>query len=168
MLVHLSTRPIQLPLRSTGPALRAEYFPNQHLDGPACRTTRSWGNVLQKPCGKANDFSARITGLTFITKPGLYEISLGSDDGSRMWIGKEKILDLWSNHPMESDSCLVRLAKGAYPIRIEFYQDWGAAMMSFHLSDFKTGKHIQPGRILRHRVVRPNRFGHRDRLNTYR
>lgn len=63
-------------------------------------------------------FNSTIT----INEEACYEFSLNSDDGSKLWIEEEFILDNGGNHAMQLKKDSFVLQKGTYPIKIWYQQ----------------------------------------------
>jgi beta-glucosidase len=120
------------------PGLKAEYFTNPDLAGrPALtRIDRNidfnW-NDGNPGTGIGNDnFSVRWTGRLVAPAGGSYQLSLWSDDGSRLFIDDKLVIDHWSDHGPEAKLATMTLARGrAYNVRIEYYEKSGGACMRF-------------------------------------
>ena len=61
-------------------------------------------------------------GYMEIPKKGAYEFSLGSDDGSRLFIGGKRVLDNDGIHGVTTRQGSIELSPGKHPIRIEFFE----------------------------------------------
>jgi alpha-D-xyloside xylohydrolase len=78
-------------------------------------------------------FSARWEGALVAPEDGEYEIGLEGDDGFRLYLQGEKIIDDWNNGPKRYKSAKVTLKKGQkVPLKIDYYQ--GAAERSLRLA----------------------------------
>lgn len=107
---------------------RAEYFNNTSLSGsPALvrdegQPNSNWGYGSPAPGIIGNDyFSARWTRtLEFI--PGRYRFTVTTDDGARLWVNNQLIVNNWRNQPALPASGEIDLAGGAIPIRMEYYE----------------------------------------------
>lgn len=77
------------------------------------------------------DHAIRLTGYVKIEKEGLYRLALRSDDGSRLLIHDEILIDHDGAHPPTVASGLVRLDAGHHPIEIEYFQGRGGQSLSF-------------------------------------
>jgi hypothetical protein len=75
----------------------------------------------------ANDFVVRWTGIIRVETPGQYTFGLRSDDGSRLYIGDNLVIDNVKGKPMELVEGKAELPAGDHPIRIEFGQGSGGA-----------------------------------------
>lgn len=84
--------------------------------------------------GRENSFAIRFTTLLQITKPGQYQIHLGSDDGSRAYVGKELIVDNSGVHPHSSKSGKVILDVGFHPLTVDYFQGGGEWTLDVELA----------------------------------
>ncbi|HVO98785.1 MAG TPA: PA14 domain-containing protein [Bryobacteraceae bacterium] len=67
-------------------------------------------------------FAIDYTGRFWAETPGYYEFSLLSDDGSKLYIDGEEIIDNDGPHPPQEVTGSVRLSHGAHNIRVSYYQ----------------------------------------------
>ncbi|ARN55819.1 Xylan 1,4-beta-xylosidase precursor [Sedimentisphaera salicampi] len=108
--------------------LIGHYYDNKNFDGsPAEVQTDSqvnfnWtGKSPAKRILKTN-FSVRWTGALKAEETGNYILGLNSDDGSRLYIDGELVIDNWGNHAAKLETCKYRLEKKqTYEIKIEYY-----------------------------------------------
>lgn len=81
---------------------------------------------LQAVTGERQDFFALVMhGHLRIDEDGLYRLIILSDDGSKLRLGEDWIIDNDGNHPPKAVGRLVRLKQGYHPIRIEYFQGNG-------------------------------------------
>ena len=67
-------------------------------------------------------FAIDYTGRFWIEKPGLYRFALTSDDGSRLYIDDQMVVDNDGIHPIDTKSGSVELAGGIHRIRVQYFQ----------------------------------------------
>ncbi|MBO3271183.1 PA14 domain-containing protein [Hymenobacter defluvii] len=68
-------------------------------------------------------FSVRWTGYLYAPSTGTYKFKIATDDGMRVWIGQQQILDSWQYQPVTMSSTHMVLKAGRYyPIRVEYFQ----------------------------------------------
>lgn len=80
------------------------------------------------------DFYALVfTGFIDIPEKDLYRLTLKSDDGSRLFIDGKLLVDNDGPHPVQEFSGLTRLDKGLVPIRVEFFEGIGNALLELRL-----------------------------------
>ncbi|MFO7661177.1 MAG: PA14 domain-containing protein [Chloroflexota bacterium] len=115
------------------PYWRASYWNNMQLSGtPALVTTESninfnWGTGSPYNEIQADQFSARWVRYIDVT-PGTYRFTVTSDDGVRLWINDELILDAWHDRAAETDYVYHYLPAGHHLVRMEYYENTGLAV----------------------------------------
>jgi hypothetical protein len=88
----------------------------------------------------ADEFALRFEGLLNIETPGLQQLELNTDDGSRLWIDGELVLDHWGHHGLSPRTAKVALDPGLHAARIDYYAEDGWAGVHF--------RYAPPGREL--------------------
>ncbi len=73
--------------------------------------------------GIKDKFYANISGWIKVEAGGLYKFRLGSDDGSRLMIKNEKIIDNDGIHEATSLEGSVELGPGSHPLRLEYFNN---------------------------------------------
>ncbi len=132
--------------------LQAEYFEGTDLKISNRRVTRvdpqvnfDWGEGSPDPAIGSDDFSARWMGSIRPPASGMFTFYTVSDDGVRLWVNGQKIIDNWSLHPAEEDSGTVQLAAGQmYPITLEYFESGGLATIQLSWSGPSQSKDIIP------------------------
>ncbi len=94
-------------------------------------------------------FGVDYYGEFYITKPGEYKFDLESDDGSRLEIDNQQLIDNDELHPAQSKTAKVNLAVGRHMIHVPYFQGSppgvaliltikppGESTRPFNLSDF--------------------------------
>ncbi len=78
----------------------------------------------------ANDtFSARWTGQVQAPVTGTYTFYTQSDDGVRLWVNNQQLVNNWTDHGSTENSGTIALTAGQrYDIRMEFYENGGDAV----------------------------------------
>ena len=71
------------------------------------------------------NYGLRFSGFIKVPTEGLYVFSTASDDGSRLSIGKEVIVNNDGLHGVMSNSGLIRLKAGLHPITVTFFEQGG-------------------------------------------
>ncbi len=67
-------------------------------------------------------FAIDYTGKFWINDPGMYSFSLLSDDGSKLYIDDQVVVDNDGVHPPEEKSGSVELAGGIHSMRVSYFQ----------------------------------------------
>ena len=82
--------------------------------------------------GIRNDNIGFRSGRTInLLKNGDYQFSLGSDDGSRLWIDGQLIIDVWKDQSYKTQTVQKYLSAGNHQFRIDWYENSGDARVSF-------------------------------------
>ena len=150
-------RPVHLlPSNTTqgDQGLWGEYFNNRHLEGePVFQRLDSmvdfkWGigppiflNDTQKERNEEKDederlnqdnFSVRWTGFIQPPKTGPYSFVVATDDGIRVYLDDQLVIDNWWSHDVEYQYSIQNLVAGRkYKLKLEYYEEIGGARMSF-------------------------------------
>ena len=83
------------------------------------------GNFMNS--GRSEDVAAVFTGYVFAEIDGVYTFSINSDDGSKLFIGDELIINNDGLHGMIRRTGTKPLSAGWHQIRIEFFERGGGA-----------------------------------------
>lgn len=78
---------------------------------------------------KQEKFALRFTGFFEAPKDGVYSFYLRSDDGSRLWIGDDIVVDADGLHAAREAKGSVMLKAGKHPLAIEYFQAGEAKML---------------------------------------
>jgi len=86
-----------------------------------------WGSGSPHPNVIADRFSARWT--RYIDVPaGTYRFSATSDDGIRVYVDHDLIIDGWWDHPAQTFTADLYLAAGYHLVVVEYYENMGHAV----------------------------------------
>ena len=77
--------------------------------------------------GRSDDFGVVWNGWIDIPASGYWTLGTESDDGSRLYIGDEMVVDNDGLHGMQSRSGTIGLGAGRHQVRIEFFERGGGA-----------------------------------------
>jgi predicted alpha/beta superfamily hydrolase len=80
---------------------------------------------------RKENYACLFEGYIEIKEEGNYIFGLGSDDGSKLYLGNQLMFDLDGLHAMSDKSYVVTLEKGFYPLRLEYFQKGGGANLEF-------------------------------------
>jgi hypothetical protein len=89
-----------------------------------------WGFGSPDPAINPDRFSARWTTSVYL-EAGLYRFTTVSDDGVRVWVGGEQVIDNWTVHAEETDVATRSLDEGIYDIVVEYFENTGVATIFF-------------------------------------
>jgi len=118
------------------PDWKGEYFSNRKLNGsPAVvrndkKIDFNWGNGAPAAGLPADNFSVRWTRKLHFTA-GTYRFTVKVDDGARLWVDGQLIVDQWHDGIGTYTGDLY-LAEGQHTVRMEMYERTGGAQA--HLS----------------------------------
>src|ERR1700752_3627499 len=119
-----------LTVNGKDPGVQAEYFNNSELRGlPA--TTRideridfNWGRYKPVAELSENNFSVRWTGRLTPAESGKYTLGFTADDGARLYLDNQLLVDAWTNNPTKTVTREVSLEAGRnYELRMEYFQN---------------------------------------------
>ena len=87
-----------------------------------------WGDY-SPGCGVPNDgFSARWVGDVELAA-GVYLFETLSDDGVRVRVDGETVIDFWGDHPATTLANRVEVGAGVHHIEVEYYENGGQAVV---------------------------------------
>lgn len=127
-----------LPIGTTPPpgptgAWYAEYFNNTALAGTPILVQNdpvidfNWGSGSPGRLVNPDQFSVRWTTNINISAPGRYRFTARTDDGVRVYVNNQLLIDAWFDHAVQSFSGEVNLGAGSIPVRVEYYENTGLA-----------------------------------------
>lgn len=87
-------------------------------------TGQSTGFDLEA-AARMNSFGMRFTGFIHVPKEGSYTFHLGSDDGSRLSVDGDEVVNVDGVHPHQEKSARRTLAKGPHAIVVDYFQGGG-------------------------------------------
>jgi len=133
--VRIIVGPTPTPARAfTG--WRGEYYANRNLAGDPVLVrddeaiTFNWGTTRPVTGVPADGFSVRWS-RTLSFGEGTYRFYARSDDGVRVWVDGQLIIDQWHDASGVTHSAERTLSTGAHTLRIEYYENGGAASIQF-------------------------------------
>ena len=117
----------------TGTGLSATYFNNADFTGTSvsridATVDFNWGTGSPASSIAVDTFSARWTGQVEAPVTGSYTFYTVSDDGVRLWVNGQQVVNNWTDHASIENSGTITLTAGQrYDIRMEFYENGGGA-----------------------------------------
>jgi uncharacterized protein YndB with AHSA1/START domain len=150
--------------RAATPAvgLSAAYFNNATLSGSPVvsrvdtEVNYNWGAGSPAAAVPTDNFSARWTGTLTAPASGVFEIFTASDNGVRVWIGDQLVVNSWTDHPPMENSGSLNLVQGTqYPIKVEYFEIRGNAMISLQWSGPGIARGVIPRSVLSTTVSTP-------------
>ena len=77
-----------------------------------------------KGAKQEDHFGYIFTGYIYAPEDGVYEFSTRSDDGSVLYIGKEKVVDNDASHAAIDAMGRIPLQKGYHPFALHYFEDY--------------------------------------------
>src|SRR5207248_1297283 len=120
---------------AAGTGLAATYFDNIDFTGAKVSRTDptvnfNWGSGSPAPSIGVDTFSARWTGQVLAVESGTYTFRTNSDDGVRLWVNGQLLIDHWTDHAATYDTATITLQAGRrYAITLEYYENGGDAVL---------------------------------------
>jgi uncharacterized repeat protein (TIGR01451 family) len=128
------------PPPGDGIGLYGEYFNNMDLTGPGVTridptVSFYWYTGSPDPAIDYDTFSARWTGSVQPFYSDLYTFTTYSDDGVRLWVDGQQIINNWTSHTGTSDSGTIALEAGRlYQLRLEYFDNTVDAIITLSWS----------------------------------
>lgn len=113
-------------------------------------------NFTLAPKTQEDYFNFRFDGFLYITTAGDYAFKLGSNDGSRLWIKQNLLIDNDGIHELATlESSALSLSEGAHRITVEFfdYTDIDTLIVEYKGPDTNNEWVVIPSTALRSNVV---------------
>ena len=136
-----------------GTGLAGAYYSNQLMtftNPPTLVRTDAtvnfdWGSGSPDPSISVGEFTVMWTGAVQPQFNEIYTFYTTTEDGVRLWVNGQLIVDEWINQPATEWSGSIALPAGRQvPITMEYYQDNGVASASLAWSSPSTAKSIIP------------------------
>jgi GH43 family beta-xylosidase len=133
----------------SGGGLVGQYFHNEDFTGLAYEQTEAvnfdWGDTSPAPGVNSNTFSVRWTGQVEAQHSEQYTFYTTSNQGVRLWVDGKLLIDNWEPHNTEVDSATISLTAGQrYDIRLDYYEQYGAAEIQLEWSSATQLREIVP------------------------
>src|SRR5262249_23907022 len=138
------------PVVGTGAGLMGQYFADQTLSKLVLSRTDAavnfdWGTGSPAASVPVDHFSARWTGQVQAQFSETYTFYTNSDDGIRLWVNGQQLINNWTDHsPMENSGTITLVAGQKYSIIMEYYENGGGAVAKLLWSSPSTAKQAVP------------------------
>ncbi len=112
---------------TSGGAWTCTYFKNQFLDDPAGSVIVpaigfNWGGNSPYPGVPRNLWSMRCTSVQYFPTNGLYQFNAQVDDGVRIFVDGNAVVNAWTNHAGTTQVGTANLNAGPHNLTVEYYQ----------------------------------------------
>jgi beta-N-acetylglucosaminidase/RNase P/RNase MRP subunit p29 len=133
--IDVSLEPFQNSIEDTWVA---EYYPNKTLKGnPVVEGGKgsaaklaainfNWKSGSPHSSIPVDGYSARFT-KSMEFEEGTYEFQIRADDGSRIWVDDQLVIDSWVSTSGHLKTGKVSLAKGRHTVKVEYFEGVGLA-----------------------------------------
>ena len=133
----------------TGTGLTATYFADKELSDEAFTRTDAevdfrWNRSAPDSRLNANHFSARWTGDVEPLRSGEITFHVSADDGARLWVGEELLVDQWHRGPVEAEGAITLTAGERVPLRLEYREHRGEASVKLEWESQGHGRRVIP------------------------
>lgn len=125
------------PSSGNGPGLFAQFYNNMTLSGSPVLTRVdpqvdfNWGGNSPGSGVNSTQWSAKWTGTITAPQTGTYTFSITSDDGSRLFLNGQKLIDNWRDQASNTQTATISLNAGqSYSIEADYYQNGGLSNMA--------------------------------------
>jgi hypothetical protein len=135
----------------TIPGLKVDYFARTDLTQPVFTRTDpaidfNWGQGSPSRAVPTDSFSARWSGQLQAKFSETYTFHLVSDDGVRLWVNGQLLIDHWKPHAQTEDQAQITLvANQRYDFQLEYYEYTGDAIARLFWSSPSQAKQIVSG-----------------------
>ncbi len=109
--------------------LRGAYYNNQTWEGEPEKISIDTDIGEKAKTLKFQKVSVRWSGFIEISETGEYTFSTNSDDGSRLFIDNNLVVDNGGVHGLEKVEGKIHLLKGLHKIKIQYFQTGGLAVL---------------------------------------
>ena len=134
----------------SGTGLMGTYFPSADFTGTSVTHLDptidfDWGNGAPLSGIGVDNFSVRWTGQVQAQFSETYTFTTLSDDGVRLWVNGQQLIDNWTDHgPAENTGTITLVAGQKYDVKMEFYENGGGAVAKLSWASPSTAKQIIP------------------------
>jgi hypothetical protein len=146
--------PVGFTAGGVGTGLTATYYSNINCEGDPAVTTVSavdfnWGLSQEPIPGQTDFFSARYLGALHPRFTGPLTVTVRSDDGVRLWLDGELVVDAWKAQSATSYSATIDATAGQpVTVRLDYYERTGGATVKLFWESANEAKRIIPAEFL--------------------
>ena len=138
----------------TEPGVSYRYFEGSYKSVPDfSKLTPAKTGVQESfgiPGGGSGNFAVELAGYIKIPMFGLYTFYTTSDDGSRLWVAGELVVDNDGLHSSSEKSGQILLKPGLHPIKVGYFEAGGAKVLKVGYQGIGAKKKAVPANMLVH------------------
>jgi hypothetical protein len=126
------------PLGTPTDRWKLEIFDNKALGGSTVEQRTDavgaggfsfdWGTGRASGCTGVDNFAVRFTRTISVSSAGDYKFTTTTDDGARLWVDGQLLIDRWVDQAPASYTATKTLAAGTHDVRMEYYENAGGAV----------------------------------------
>ena len=141
---------VPIAANGNGDGLTANYFNGMNFDTPVysrkdATINFDWGTGSPNASVNSDQFSARWTGQIEPRYSGIYTFYLNTDNGRRLWINNQLVVDKWIDDWGTEYTGTILLTTGQkYDIRVEYFEDNGGANCKMEWSSLLQAREVVP------------------------
>ena len=91
-----------------------------------------WGNGSPDPLVQNDGFQVRWTGTIYAEESGTYYFRAYTDDGLRLFIDEQSVIDEWWDFPATNHYSQIELDPGLHDLEMEYYENGGGAVAQLY------------------------------------
>ncbi|MBN2485785.1 MAG: T9SS type A sorting domain-containing protein [Bacteroidales bacterium] len=134
----------------TGDGLTGSYFNGMNFETPVltrkdANLNFNWGTGSPATGINSDGFSARWTGSILPRYSNTYTFYIASDNGRRVWVNNQLIIDKWiDNWDITYSGTIALNANQKYDIKVEYFENYGGANIKLEWSGAQQAREIIP------------------------
>ncbi|REG94782.1 RICIN domain-containing protein [Flavobacterium aquicola] len=135
------------PVIGTGNGLSGNYFNGMNFNTPALSRVDAainfdWGFTSPGAGVDQDQFTVRWTGRVQPKYTGEYTFYVTSNNGRRLWVNNQLIIDKWIDDTAENRGKIFLVAGEKYDIKLEYFENSSAASCKLEWSNFLQGREV--------------------------
>jgi hypothetical protein len=150
------TFPPPPPVPTPTSGLKIEYYDDRNLtalraSGVSPQVSFNWGSAApHASLTNDNEYGVRWVGEVLIDRAGAWNFYTVSNDGVRLFIDGQPVIDNWSQHRATEDRAGVSLSQGWHRVELRYFQQGGTSEISLSFEGPGQPKAVVPADRLRH------------------
>jgi hypothetical protein len=116
----------------------------------------NYGGKIAWPIAPHSNFAARYDGILYIRRSGTYKFFVGSDDGSKLWIDRRRVVNNDGRHGYRTRSGVRKLNRIQHRLLLTFFEAGGKDRLTLRYKGPDTRNKVQfvHARNLKHEVAK--------------
>jgi hypothetical protein len=121
------------------PGLRYQYYEANLKALPDFNTLQAQNSGISRTLAlesirqRDDQYAVLFSGYIRVREAGIYTFSLRSDDGTRLFIGEQLLIDNDGSHAPRTRTNYIALAAGLHQFRLEYFEDFGGEYLGLSL-----------------------------------